>query len=64
VGSPPGSALLVRGRDHGHFRPERRIGAALSPEAYENHARLMTQFRARQDAGATISREVGYTEVS
>jgi len=64
VGTPSGSAMLVRGRDHGHFRAEQRIGAELSPEAYENHARLMTQFRARQDAGARIGREVAYTEVS
>ncbi len=64
VGTPTGSAMLVRGKDHGHFRPERRIGAALSREAYENHAGLMTQFRARQDAGASIGREVSYTEVS
>ncbi|NQV60532.1 MAG: phytanoyl-CoA dioxygenase family protein [Alphaproteobacteria bacterium] len=64
VGSPAGSAMLVRGRDHGHFVPEQRIGTELSPEAYANHARLMTQFRGRQDAGARIGREVGYSEVS
>ena len=64
VGTPPGSAMLVRGRDHGNFRPEKRIGAALGPEAYENHEHLMTQFRARQDAGAQIRRDVAYSEVS
>lgn len=65
VGAPPGSAMLVRGEDRwGHFRTEQRIGAPLSPEAYENHARLMTQFRARQDAGAQIRRDVTYSEVS
>jgi len=64
VGGSPGSAMLVRGRDHGHFAPEQRIGAALSAEAYENHARLMTQFRARQDAGASIRREVAYSDVT
>ena len=63
VGSPSGSAMLVRGKDHGHFRPEQRIGAELSPEAYKNHADLMTQFRARQDAGAKIGREVSYTQI-
>ena len=65
VGAPPGSAMLVRGEDRfGHFRPEQRIGAPLSPEAYENHAQLMAQFRGRQDAGARIGRDVGYSEVS
>ncbi|MBT3533719.1 MAG: phytanoyl-CoA dioxygenase family protein [Rhodospirillaceae bacterium] len=64
VGTPPGSAMLVRGRDHGNFRPEQRIGAALSAEAYENHAQLMTQFRSRQDSGASIGRQVSYSEVS
>ena len=63
VGSPSGSAMLVRGKDHGHFRPEQRIGAELSPEAYKNHADLMTQSRARQDAGAKIGREVSYTQI-
>ena len=64
VGVPPGSAMLVRGQDQGHFRPEQRLGAPLSREAYENHARLMAQFRARQDAGAQIRRDVNYSEVS
>ncbi|MBT7759852.1 MAG: phytanoyl-CoA dioxygenase, partial [Rhodospirillaceae bacterium] len=63
VGTPPGSAMLVRGEDRGHFRPEQRIGAPLSPEAYENHAALMAQFRGRQDAGAQIRRDVSYSEV-
>ncbi len=64
VGAPPGSAMLVRGRDHGNFRPEERIGGALSQEAYANHEALMTAFRARQDAGAQIGRDVSYSEVS
>ena len=64
VGTPPGSAMLVRGQDRGHFRPEQRIGAAQSAEAYENHQQLMKQFRGRQDAGARIHREVRYSEVS
>ncbi len=64
VGSPPGSTMLVRGRDHGNFVPEQRLGAELSRAAYENHAQLMAQFRARQDAGATIGREVAYSDVS
>ena len=60
-GTPAGSALLVRGRDHGNFVQEQRIGAALSDEAYANHERLMTAFRARQDANASIDREVVYS---
>jgi non-heme Fe2+,alpha-ketoglutarate-dependent halogenase len=64
VGVPSGSAMLVRGQDHGHFRPEQRIGAEQSADAYRNHEDLMTQFRARQDAGAKISRDVSYSDVS
>jgi ectoine hydroxylase-related dioxygenase (phytanoyl-CoA dioxygenase family) len=64
VGQPRGSAMLVRGTDHGHFLSEQRIGAAVSAEAYANHARLMTDFRARQDSGAAIDRDVSYSEVS
>ncbi len=65
VGAPPGSAMLVRGKDRfGHFRPEQRIGAPLSPEAYQNQTRLMAQFRGRRDAGAQIRRDVSYSEVS
>ena len=56
--------MLVRGQDHGHFRPEQRIGAEQSADAYRNHEDLMTQFRARQDAGAKISRDVSYSDVS
>jgi len=64
VGTPRGSAMLVRGRDHGNFVPEQRIGAALSDDAYANHTNLMTDFRARQDSGASIGRDVSYSEVS
>ncbi|MDA1099886.1 MAG: phytanoyl-CoA dioxygenase family protein [Proteobacteria bacterium] len=65
VGAPPGSAMLVRGEDRwGHFLPEQRIGAPLSPAAYQNHARLMAQFRGRQDAGALIRRDVAYSKVT
>lgn len=64
VGQPRGSAMLVRGKDHGNFVPEQCIGAAVSAEAYANHARLMTDFRARQDSGAAIGRDVSYSEVS
>ena len=63
VGRPSGSALLVRGRDHGHFLPEQRLGPALSEEAYANHERRMKTFRARQDSGAAIGRDVSYSEV-
>jgi non-heme Fe2+,alpha-ketoglutarate-dependent halogenase len=65
IGASPGSAMLVRGEDSGgHFTAERRIGAALSEEAYENHRQLMAQFRARQDADAEIKREVTYSAVT
>lgn len=47
------SALCVRGRDHGHFAPERRLGAPLSDEARRAHAEALALFRARQDAGYT-----------
>ncbi len=65
IGRPAGSAMLVRGADRfGHFEAERRVGGELSPEAYDNHQGLMEAFRARQDAGARIGREVEYSEVS
>lgn len=61
VGATPGSAMLVRGEDRfGHFTPEHRVGAELSPEAYANHERLMKQFRARQDSAAQITKTVEY----
>ena len=63
-GTPAGSALLVRGEEHGNFVQEQRIGAALSDEAYANHARLMRAFRARQDANASIDRNVVYSDLS
>ncbi|MBM86685.1 MAG: phytanoyl-CoA dioxygenase [Rhodospirillaceae bacterium] len=65
IGKSPGSAMLVRGTDRwGHFTPEHRVGAALSDEAYENHRQLMERFRARQDSGADIKREVSYTPIT
>lgn len=45
------SALRVRGRDHGHFIPEQRLGEPLSPEAHRQHAEALALFRALQDAG-------------
>lgn len=45
------SALCVRGRDHGHFVPEARLGQALSAQAQAAHAEALALFRARQDAG-------------
>ena len=63
IGTPAGSVMLVRGEDRlGHFKAEQRIGAALSPEAYDNHRQLMETFRTRQDAGAEIARDVAYSE--
>lgn len=65
LGTPRGTAMLLRGEDrHGHFRPERRVGAALSAEAYANHKALVDNFRARQDAGAAIRRDVAYAKVA
>jgi non-haem Fe2+, alpha-ketoglutarate-dependent halogenase len=65
VGATPGSAMLVRGENRfGHFAVEERIGAELSAEAYANHERLMKQFRARQDAQATIKKDVKYAAMS
>lgn len=51
VGAVQPSALLVRGRDHGHFLPERRLGQALSDEAQTAHREALARFRALQDAG-------------
>jgi hypothetical protein len=45
------SALCVRGRDHGHFLPEQRLGHALSAEAHAAHTQALAKFRALQDAG-------------
>lgn len=45
------SALCVRGRDHGHFVPEQRLGIPLSDEARRAHAEALAHFRALQDAG-------------
>jgi len=45
------SALCVRGRDHGHFVPEQRLGMPLSDEARRAHTEALARFRALQDAG-------------
>jgi hypothetical protein len=45
------SALCVRGRDHGHFVPEQRLGTPLSGEARQAHTEALARFRALQDAG-------------
>lgn len=45
------SALCVRGRDHGHFVPEQRLGTPLSDEARRAHTEALARFRALQDAG-------------
>jgi hypothetical protein len=41
----------VRGRDHGHFVPEKRLREPLSDEARRLHAQAVALFRSRQDAG-------------
>jgi chlorinating enzyme len=51
VGAVQPSALCVRGRDHGHFVPEQRLGRALSDEARARHREALALFRALQDAG-------------
>jgi ectoine hydroxylase-related dioxygenase (phytanoyl-CoA dioxygenase family) len=51
IGGVQPSALRVRGRDHGHFLPEQRLGQALSDEARAAHREALARFRALQDAG-------------
>jgi non-haem Fe2+, alpha-ketoglutarate-dependent halogenase len=51
VGSVRPSALCVRGRDHGHFLPERRLSRALSEEDRRRHKEALALFRSLQDAG-------------
>lgn len=51
VGAVRPSALCVRGRDHGHFLTEQRLGQALSPQAFDAHREALARFRALQDAG-------------
>jgi hypothetical protein len=51
VGAVQPSALCVRGRDAGHFVPERRLGQPLSAQAFEQHREALARFRALQDAG-------------
>ena len=55
-GDPQPTALLARGRDHGHFIPERRLSAPESSEARAAHAEAVARFRARQDAGSKVAR--------
>ncbi len=51
VGKVRPSALLVRGRDEGHFAPERRLQQAGSEAARQAHRQALANFRALQDAG-------------
>ncbi len=51
VGAVKPSALCVRGRSHGHFLEEQRLGQPLSAEARAAHANALTLFRALQDTG-------------
>jgi non-heme Fe2+,alpha-ketoglutarate-dependent halogenase len=51
VGHVRPSALCVRGRDHGHFVPEQRLGVPLSDQAQAAHREALARFRALQDAG-------------
>ena len=48
-------ALCVRGRDHGHFVPERRLRSALSAEDRQQHREALAAFRALQDAGFSLA---------
>jgi non-haem Fe2+, alpha-ketoglutarate-dependent halogenase len=51
VGDVKPSALCVRGRDHGNFIPEERLGTPLSEDAKRRHTEALARFRALQDAG-------------
>jgi ectoine hydroxylase-related dioxygenase (phytanoyl-CoA dioxygenase family) len=51
VGAVKPSALLVRGRDHGNFLPERRLAHAWSEEDRRQHKEALALFRSLQDAG-------------
>jgi hypothetical protein len=52
------SALLVRGQDrYGHFLPEERLVAPMSPQAQAAHAEAVRLFRLRQDQGFTRAAE-------
>jgi len=53
IGHVKPSALCVRGRDHGHFVPEQRLGTPLSEQARQAHTEALARFRALQDAGFT-----------
>jgi non-heme Fe2+,alpha-ketoglutarate-dependent halogenase len=51
VGAVRPHALCVRGQDHGHFTPERRLAEALSEQDCAQHREALAAFRALQDAG-------------
>ncbi len=51
VGEVRPSALLVRGRDHGHFETERRLSDEGSQASRDAHTAALRRFRALQDAG-------------
>ena len=48
-------ALCVRGREHGHFVTEKRLGQALSESDRQQHREALAAFRSLQDAGFTQS---------
>ncbi|MGE0310537.1 MAG: phytanoyl-CoA dioxygenase family protein [Lautropia sp.] len=51
IGEVQPSALLVRGRDRGHFVAETRLADEASPAAKAAHEAALKRFRALQDAG-------------
>jgi hypothetical protein len=51
VGAVRPSALCVRGHDHGHFLPERRLASAGSEADRRQHQEALALFRGLQDAG-------------
>ena len=56
IGAPQPSALLVRGQDRQkHFLPEKRLQTAWSAQARAEHAEALARFRARQDAGFSVT---------
>lgn len=56
AGAVQPSALCVRGRDHGHFLPERRLSRASSEEDRRQHQEALARFRALQDAGFSAAK--------
>ncbi len=49
------SALCVRGRDHGHFVPEKRLETPLSEQAFAQHGQALALFRSLQDSGFSVT---------